>query len=694
MLLGSSGVGKTSFKSRFLWDEFKDVIDPTMGASRHVTTRCIANISLTIELWDTGNIERYNSFVPTYLDGCACVIILYDITDQDTFSKAVNLLKLVKKHVPNDTIIIVAGNKGDLGHKREVSKDSAEEKCKLEYGCHMFEMSCKDTKGVHQPLLLLNGLIEQMVESLVSKHVPIPRAKPKLPDAMSSSALSRNAEANRAEASRAEAKARAIEAERVAAAAAEGVKNSPNGEEHPASDTAQAQGGGSAGALSPSPTKSWWEGSPYVKKIGDEYIFSCAERLAKTSECISVELTVTKLAIVIENIPSSSMFPFAPVEGLFRFLSRREYNLSTRACAIKVSVDTHHPHRLEIWIKRRPFGLLDGLEVYEEDICVIACPLRNQLIRVLKENLPPSTVFGTNSHSLTRSDFLQVYREHCRFTKVSPYRPVEDQILLDSARSDEPFSRLDISRVLRDSKQLVPVLEGMRWNASVQHLDISINNLGFLGLTYLCRVSHTFYTITSIDLSDNKLGKESSPFLATLMLSIPGLKTFLVDSNNLCDVSAIGTYLFTNTSLTTLGLSHNNIASDSVLTFARALVINTTLVSLDLSSNLLTEEVSMPLLNALSCNVVLTRLCVLGNPDLNEETILNLTLPKEPRQASASVHIKSEEDTENGVVGNAGTPLISPKPDLFEEICEKCKIERMARRKYAPQTITKCTHTK
>ena len=36
----------------------------------------------------------------------------------------------------------------------------------------------------------------------------------------------------------------------------------------------------------------------------------------------------------------------------------------------------------------------------------------------------------------------------------------------------------------------------------------------------------------------------------------------------------------------------------------------------------------MPLLNALSCNTVLTRLCVLGNPDLNEETILNLTLPK------------------------------------------------------------------
>lgn len=44
-------MGKTSFKSRFLWDEFKESQEPTMGASRHMTSRSIANISLNIELW-------------------------------------------------------------------------------------------------------------------------------------------------------------------------------------------------------------------------------------------------------------------------------------------------------------------------------------------------------------------------------------------------------------------------------------------------------------------------------------------------------------------------------------------------------------------------------------------------------------------------------------------------------------------
>jgi hypothetical protein len=57
----------------------------------------------------------------------------------------------------------------------------------------------------------------------------------------------------------------------------------------------------------------------------DTDVFSCAERIAKTSECVSVELTVTKTAIIIENVPVTSSFSLAPVEGLFRFLSRREY---------------------------------------------------------------------------------------------------------------------------------------------------------------------------------------------------------------------------------------------------------------------------------------------------------------------------------------------------------------------------------
>lgn len=204
---------------------------------------------------------------------------------------------------------------------------------------------------------------------------------------------------------------------------------------------------------------------------------------------------------------------------------------------------------------------------YEEEICVLACPLRANLVKVLKEFLPPSTVFGTplvilfwctniyfltgtNSHSLTRSDFLQVYREYCKFTKVPTYRPVEDQILLDSARSDEPFSRLDISRVLRDNKQVrvhffcvmlksisagscsgrikmecqCPTLRHQHKQSWLFGLNLCIRifvrlNWCILWWAKLYRISHTLNNITSIDLSDNKLGRESSPFLSSMNFS-------------------------------------------------------------------------------------------------------------------------------------------------------------------------------
>eukprot|EP00026_Physarum_polycephalum_P001953 Phypoly_transcript_01957.p1 GENE.Phypoly_transcript_01957~~Phypoly_transcript_01957.p1 ORF type:complete len:759 (+),score=123.59 Phypoly_transcript_01957:170-2446(+) len=695
VLLGAAGVGKTSFKSRFLWDEFKEAQDPTMGASRHITTRSIANISLNIELWDTGNIERYNSFVPIYLEGCACVIIVYDITDQETFYRATSLLKTVKKTVPADTIIILVGNKVDIDNRRQQAGEEAVEA--IQGQCYFFEMSCKENRNVHHPLYMLAGMIDRMVESLVQKRVPIPRAKPRLADATPSSVLSRTNEM-RAEA---KAKAKAAADALAAEAAKEGKdvkedivvkeekevekevkegKDAKEGKEAKGKEEKEIEEGTSGegkgvvaqgpSSASPKPSKApvgeWWENSPYIKKVGDEYVFSCAERLAKTSECVSVELTINKTAIILENAPVTSSFSLAPVEGLFRFLSRREYNFLAKGCAIKVSEDTHHPQRLEIWIKRKPFGgLLESAEIYEEDICVLACPLRTHLIKILKATLPPNTAFGTNSHSLTRSDFLQVYREHCKYMRTTPYRPIEDQILLDSARSDEPFSRLDMSRVLRDSKHLLPVLEGLRWNASVQHLDLSINNLGLSGLISICRITHTMYTMTSLDLSDNKLGKESIPYLIGLLNTLPTLKVLLLDSNGLGDVSPIGVNLYTNTTLTTLGLSHNNITSDSVLTFARALVINTTLVSLDLSSNLLTEEVSMPLLNAVSCNTNLTRLCVLGNAGLQKDTIINLTLPKLGNRTLKQPITTGEDELETGTPFTLLHPLFLPSLPLF-----------------------------
>ncbi len=228
-----------------------------------------------------------------------------------------------------------------------------------------------------------------MVEFLLLKKVPIPRAKVKQADATPSSVLSRNLSESTAlsslasstsssstpsaspsltssNASALKKSASMIELSKMSnsgngltldGGTQKSARGSGNGVQQQQQQQQQLQLQQQLQQLQQSESKgnvgenakSWWEGSPFVKKENDECIhflryafffyslhsqtfplrqldiFSCAERLAKTSECSSVELTVTKTSIIIENVPSSSLFPIASVEGLFRFLSRREY---------------------------------------------------------------------------------------------------------------------------------------------------------------------------------------------------------------------------------------------------------------------------------------------------------------------------------------------------------------------------------
>lgn len=148
----------------------------------------------------------------------------------------------------------------DLDTRREQNKEAADAACK-EQGCHFFEMSAKDSTGVQQPLHLLTSLIDQMVDSLIRKKYPIPRAKPKQADTMPSSLLARSAEVLRAEAkARAleEAKQLALEKEKILAGGVDEVKEGTVGAP------------GSQSAIST--PRNWWEGSPYVKKVGEECI--------------------------------------------------------------------------------------------------------------------------------------------------------------------------------------------------------------------------------------------------------------------------------------------------------------------------------------------------------------------------------------------------------------------------------------
>ena len=192
----------------------------------------------------------------------------------------------------------------DIDNRRQQAGEEAVEAIRGQ--CYFFEMSCKENRNVHHPLYMLAGMIDRMVESLVQKRVPIPRAKPRLADATPSSVLSRSNEM------RTEAKARAKAAAAAAAAAAaelvaevlrEGKDGKPDkvdkdtkpekagqdtnaaNDETDEKDSQDGRGGDGKGFAAERPTSTspkaaraatadWWENSPYIKKVGDECILA------------------------------------------------------------------------------------------------------------------------------------------------------------------------------------------------------------------------------------------------------------------------------------------------------------------------------------------------------------------------------------------------------------------------------------
>jgi small GTP-binding protein len=69
-------------------------------------------------MWDTAGSERFKSLIPTYLKNANAIILTFDITNKASFHSLGNWLNEIKDKIPENTFIIVAGNKLDLESKR------------------------------------------------------------------------------------------------------------------------------------------------------------------------------------------------------------------------------------------------------------------------------------------------------------------------------------------------------------------------------------------------------------------------------------------------------------------------------------------------------------------------------------------------------------------------------------------------
>ena len=126
VLIGKSGVGKTSIISRYTTNVFKESLMTTPGAN--FTTRQVEfpqyKKTIKFEIWDTAGQERYRSLAKVFYNNASACILVYDITNKDTFDDIINYwVPEIKENTPKDIILALAGNKSDKYDKTEVSEE-------------------------------------------------------------------------------------------------------------------------------------------------------------------------------------------------------------------------------------------------------------------------------------------------------------------------------------------------------------------------------------------------------------------------------------------------------------------------------------------------------------------------------------------------------------------------------------------
>jgi len=173
VLLGEGSVGKTSLFMQFCHGEFEAAHKSTLQATYDTKRINLAdNTRVDLAIWDTAGQERFHSLGHIYYRNAQGAVLVYDITDSNSFTRVQNWVKELRKMLGADVVLVIVGNKMDLEKSRVVKKDEALEYSKS-VGAKHFDTSAKSNVGVREMFSELTRLIVE-ADKAASKPGPAP----------------------------------------------------------------------------------------------------------------------------------------------------------------------------------------------------------------------------------------------------------------------------------------------------------------------------------------------------------------------------------------------------------------------------------------------------------------------------------------------------------------------------------------
>ncbi|EKX73260.1 Ras-related protein Rab7 small GTP-binging protein [Theileria equi strain WA] len=152
IILGDSGVGKTSLMNQFINKKFTNQYRATIGADFLTQEMTVDDKEVTLQIWDTAGQERFQSLGKAFYRGADCCMLVYDTTNQKTFESVESwkseFLIQVEPKDPDSFPFALIGNKIDDTANRKVSSNKALTWCKANNNIPHFETSAKTAHNV------------------------------------------------------------------------------------------------------------------------------------------------------------------------------------------------------------------------------------------------------------------------------------------------------------------------------------------------------------------------------------------------------------------------------------------------------------------------------------------------------------------------------------------------------------------
>ncbi|KAJ8256586.1 hypothetical protein COCON_G00187380 [Conger conger] len=164
LLIGDSGVGKSCLLLRFADDTYTESYISTIGVDFKIRTIEMEGKTVKLQIWDTAGQERFRTITSSYYRGAHGIIIVYDVTDQESFNNVKQWLEEIDRYACENVSKLLVGNKCDLASKKVVDFTTGKEFA-VSLKIPFLETSAKNANNVEKAFLTMATEIQKRLGS-------------------------------------------------------------------------------------------------------------------------------------------------------------------------------------------------------------------------------------------------------------------------------------------------------------------------------------------------------------------------------------------------------------------------------------------------------------------------------------------------------------------------------------------------